>query len=142
MNISQLKESKYLTKTDCGTGILVTIHSVTQENVAKEGAEPEHKWVVHFAETEKPMVLNSTNGQLIAKITGSDETDDWTGHKVVLYEDPSITFGGKLVGGIRVRAPKVRVAPIVSAAPVAPAPTVPKPKPLPVEPVPEDDVPF
>jgi hypothetical protein len=127
MNISQLKESKFLKKEDCGTGILVTIQSVSQENIAKEGAEPEHKWVLHFRETEKPMVLNSTNGQLIAKIIGSDETDDWTGHKIVAYEDPNISFAGKIVGGIRVRAPKNQVKP-------APA------KPL-AEPG-EDDVPF
>ena len=106
MNINQLAESKYLRKEDAGTGILVTIDKITQENVAKEGADPELKWCLHFVETEKPMVLNSTNGKIIASIIKSEETDDWHGHKVVLYHDPNVSFGGKLIGGIRVRAPR------------------------------------
>jgi hypothetical protein len=64
------------------------------------------KYALYFEELEKPMVLNSTNGQLIAKIVGSDETDEWAGKQIVLYHDPNISFQGRLVGGIRVRAPK------------------------------------
>lgn len=128
MNIAELKESKFLKKEDAGRGILVTIEKVTQENVAKEGAPQEMKWCVWFSECEKPMVLNSTNGQIIASITGSDDTDNWAGHKVVLYHDPNITFGGKLVGGIRVRAP--RPQPAQAPAPPAPRPA-PQPSPLP-----------
>ena len=132
MNINQLKESKFLKKEDCGKGILVTIKGVTQENIAKEGVEPEYKWVLHFDETEKPMVLNSTNGQLIAAILKSDESDDWTGHKIVLYHDPNVSFGGKLIGGIRVRAPR-------GQANITPAS---QRKPAPPPPPAEDDVPF
>lgn len=64
------------------------------------------RWALHFRELDKPMILNSTNGQIIAKITGSEESDDWDGKQIVLYHDPNVSFGGKLVGGIRVRAPK------------------------------------
>lgn len=106
MHISGLKNSNFLKKEDCDPPILVTIASVTEENVAKEGAPQEMKWSVHFDESDKPMVLNSTNGQLIARITGSEETDEWSGYKVVLYNDPNVSFQGKLTGGIRVRAPK------------------------------------
>lgn len=106
MHISQLKESKFLKKEDCGSGILVTIKSCHEENVAKEGAPPEMKWCLYFHEQDKPMVLNSTNGQIIASIVGSEETEHWANEKIVLYHDPNITFGGKLVGGIRARAPR------------------------------------
>ena len=105
-NISVLKESNFIKKEDCEPPILVTIERVSQENVAKEGAPQELKWCIHFREVDKPMVLNSTNGQIIAQITGSPETDNWTGKQVVLYHDPSVSFGGKLVGGIRCRAPR------------------------------------
>jgi hypothetical protein len=105
-NISVLKSSNFIKKEDCEPPVLLTIDRVAEENVAKEGAPQELKWCVHFKEVEKPMVLNSTNGQIIAQITGSQETDDWAGHKVVLYHDPSVSFGGKLVGGIRCRAPR------------------------------------
>jgi hypothetical protein len=108
MNLSDLKTSKFLKKEDVGAGALATIHAVSQQNVAMEGAEPDMRAVVHFNEFEKPMVLNSTNGQIIAKIAGVDENIEtaWRGVRVVLYNDPNVSFGGKLVGGIRVRAPR------------------------------------
>lgn len=105
-SINDLKTSKFLKKEDVGEGALVTICAVTQENIAKEGADPELKWTLHFDEFEKPMVLNSTNGQIIAKITGieNDIEVGWIGKQIVLYNDPNVSFAGKLMGGIRVRA--------------------------------------
>lgn len=105
-HISEMRESKFLKKEDCGAGILVTVSECVQENTAKEGAPQEYKWCLRFHEQEKPMVLNATNMQIIAAICGSENTDDWIGKKVVLYSDPNISFQGKLVGGIRARAPK------------------------------------
>lgn len=149
MHISQLKQSKFLTRADVGKGMLVTIREVFQENVAKEGAPEELRWCLSFDEAEKPMVLNSTNGQIIAAITKSEDTDNWPGHKIVLYDDPNVSFGGKLVGGIRCRAPKqsqtsttpapthgVMGKPTHRPAPAAPTPA---PETLPAE---GDDVPF
>jgi len=120
MHISALKQSNFLTRAEVGKGVLLTIRQITQENVAKQGAPEELRWCLHFDEVEKPMVLNSTNGQIIAGITKSEDTDTWPGQKIVAYDDPNVSFGGKLVGGIRVRAPKNQPAP-KPAAPVAPA---------------------
>lgn len=106
MNVNQLKDSRFLKKEDVGNGLLVTIAEVYEENVAKEGAPEEFKWCIKFHEHDKPLVLNATNGQIIAKIAGSEESDAWTGAKVVLYNDPNVSFGGKITGGIRVRAPR------------------------------------
>jgi hypothetical protein len=108
MNLSDLKESKFLKKEDVGDGVLVTIRAITTENVAKEGAEPDLKAAIHFDELPKPLILNSTNGQIISQITGAEDNIEktWVGYKVVLYTDPNVTFGGKLVGGIRARKPK------------------------------------
>ena len=111
--ISEMKSSKFLKKDDVGEGIIVTIQGVSQENVAKEGVDPEMKWCLHFTNLDKPMVLNSTNMQLIAKFLGSEDTDDWENKKIILYDDPSVSFGGKLTGGIRVRECKVKGKPIV-----------------------------
>jgi len=124
MHISELKESKFLRKEDCGQGVLLTIADVQQENVAKEGAPEEMRWCMYFEESEKPMVLNSTNGQIIAKFTGSEESDGWIGREVVLYHDPNVSFGGKLVGGIRVREPRKPGVPVRGKRPVR----MPKPK--------------
>ena len=128
---SEMRESKFLKQGDVGTGVLWTVHGVERVNVAKEGAEPEYKWAMSFAECDKPLVLNSTNIQLSERIFGSDDTDEWVNKKIVLYTDPNVSYGGKVVGGIRVRAPKV-------AAKVA----KPAPPPPPVEDLTDDDIPF
>jgi len=118
MNVNDLKRSKYLTKQDVGRGVLTTIKVITQQNVAQEDEPEDLRYTMEFEEFEKPLVLNSTNGQLIARITGSDESDDWIGVKVVLYDDPSVSFRGKITGGIRIRAPKPGSVP--DSAPAAP----------------------
>jgi hypothetical protein len=134
MHISGLKKSNFLTRADVGRGILVTIKELFQENVAKDGAPEELRYCLSFAEAEKPMVLNATNGQIIAGICKSEETDNWVGHKIVLYDDPNVSFGGKLVGGIRVRAPRNQPVPV--------AKTTPAPEPLPAEEENDPSIPF
>lgn len=132
--IHDLKTSKFLTKADVMTPTLVTIRGYDRVNVALAGAEPDEKYVLHFNETEKPLVLNSTNGQIIAAMTGSEDFDGWIGRKVVLYNDASISYGGRVTGGIRARAPKNQPA---TTAPAATAPAAA------LAPTPEsDDVPF
>ena len=123
--IHDMLESKFLRKEDVGAGVLYTVEAVIQKNIAKEGAEPVEKWCMNFRETDKPLVLNSTNIQLCQTIFGSDDTDDWVEQPIVLYTDPSVSFQGKVIGGIRVRKPKVKA--------------VPKPVQKMVE---EDDIPF
>lgn len=109
--ISEMRESKFLKKEDVGRGVLVTITHCDQQNVAMEGAGAEMKWCLHFTELEKPLVLNSTNIQLCAQICESEDTDHWTGKRVVLYVDPNVSYAGKLIGGIRMRRPKPGAAP-------------------------------
>lgn len=106
MHIDDLKQSRFLTQNEVDPPVLVTIKGCKQENVAKEGADPEYRWTLFFHELEKPMTLNSTNGQIIAAITGSKTSDAWIGRKIILYRDPNVSFGGRLVGGIRCRAPQ------------------------------------
>jgi len=106
--LGDFKNSKFLKKEDVGAGVLVTINRVTQENIAIEGAEPEHKIAIYFDELDKPLICHSTNAQLIAQVTGQSENVEtaWVGAKIVLYTDPNVSFQGKLTGGIRIRAPK------------------------------------
>ena len=117
---SEMRESKFLKQSDVGGGMLFTVSGCTRHNVAVQGAEPELKWCLEFSESDKPLVLNATNLQLCEQIFGSDDTDHWMGKKVVLYTDPNVSYGGKLVGGIRVRAPKVKAAPVQKPQPVQP----------------------
>lgn len=110
MKTSEMRESKFLKQSDVGKAVLWTVHGVEKVNVAKEGAEPDYKWALTFAQSEKPLVLNATNIQLLEAILG-DDTDRWTNKPIVLYVDPTIMYAGKVVGGIRVRAPKPGAVP-------------------------------
>lgn len=108
---SEMKDSKFLRKEDVSEGVLYTVTGCEKQNVAPEDKAAEWKWCLTFSETDKPLVLNSTNIQLCEMIFNSDETDNWIGKKLVLYTDHTIVYAGKVVGGIRVRAPKGKAAP-------------------------------
>lgn len=138
MRVGEMIESKYLKKEDTTRPVLLTIERFSKVNMAQRGKEDEVKWLMHFAETPKPLVMGPTKFQMCEQIFGSDETDEWVGRQVVLYEDPNVTdLHGKLVGGIRIRAPRVRT----------PDPVV-QPRPRPAQDAPthfedlDDDIPF
>jgi len=101
-NVNDLKNSQFLTKEDVEPPIVVTIKGYKEENVEMEGESERKKWTLTFREVDKPLVLNMTNGQRIQVVTGSAEFDDWIGKKITLYNDKTVSFAGKLTGGIRV----------------------------------------
>lgn len=131
--VSQMLESKYMKKEDVTEeGVVMTVQGVARKNIAMDDQPPEHKWLIKFVEFEKPMVLNATNIQLLERICGSDDTDHWKGKRVVVYSDPNVQFQGKLIGGLRVKAPQGR-APARTASdddwgqPAVPSGTRPRP---------------
>lgn len=141
-NVNDLKSSKFLTKNDVEPAVLVTIKSYEEMNVAMESQAPENKWCLYFNELDKPLVLNMTNGMLIAAITGTEDFDGWIGKQIVLYNDKTVSFAGKITGGIRVRA--ARNQPQSSNIGPEPDPSITNPDYVGDNPPPpsEDDVPF
>ncbi len=101
--VKDLGESKYLKKEDVEDGKLVTISGYKQEDVSMESEAPRLKYVLYFHGLEKGLVLNVTNGQLIQMYLGTDDLDEWKDKQIVLYNDPTVSFAGKLTGGIRVK---------------------------------------
>lgn len=116
--VTDMIESKYLKQSDAPDPVIVTVSKIGRLNIAKEGDPPEEKWAVRFAEFNKPMLLNSTNIKLLEKACGSDDTDNWVGKEVILYTDDSVSFGGQVVGGLRIR--KQQAAPARKAPTQAP----------------------
>ena len=107
--IGDIKQSRFLTQSEVDPPVLVTIAGFEEIDVARPGAEPEMRWCIEFRELDKPMTLNTTNAAILGSIFGLGETDDLDqtkGAQIVLYRDPNISFGGKIVGGIRIRAVK------------------------------------
>lgn len=105
MKASEMTPSKYLKQADVEPAKLVTIKGVEKVTFEEKG-ETKKKWALHFRELDKPLLLNKTNINRTVKATGTDDVDEWNGRKVVLYFDPDVEFGGDVVGGIRIRAPK------------------------------------
>jgi hypothetical protein len=81
-------------------GEQVTIRGVGMEQV---GEERERKPVMTFDETDKELVVNVTNWNSIAELTGKDDSDDWPGRVIKLVRVKA-QFGKKTVDAIRIEA--------------------------------------
>lgn len=111
MSFDQLvpSNSKYLTKDDVGEdGLVLTIKGFRMETLKSDEGE-EDKMVLHFMEDVKPMVVNRTNAQLIGACTGVKTAGDARGKQIVVYNDITVSFGGRVTGGLRIK--KVSGAP-------------------------------
>jgi len=116
MSFDQLvpSQSKYLTKEDVGEeGLVLTIKGFRME-VLKSDDGDEEKMTMHFQEDVKPMVLNRTNAQLVGVCTGSKTAGEAKGKQVVVFNDPTVSFGGKITGGLRIK--KIAGAPRTAPA--------------------------
>lgn len=105
MTFDQLvpSKSKYLTKDDVGSaGLILTIKGFRMETLESDDGN-EDKMVLHFVEDVKPMVLNRTNAQLLAVATGAKSVGESKGRQIIVFNDPTVSFGGKVTGGLRIR---------------------------------------
>src|SRR5215471_9964356 len=109
MKTHEMIESKYLRKEDAGKGLRVTIRDLQKETINSDDGEKQ-RWVLYFDESPKGMVLGTTTIQQCELACGSDDTDEWIGKQIVIYDDPGVAFRGKLTGGIRI-GPVPRRAP-------------------------------
>lgn len=101
--------TNYLKKEDVPRPITLTIASVVTEEIGGDNGK-EQKAVMYFRDKGiKPMIVNKGNWINIADTYG-DESDEWIGKPIEIYVDPSVMFGGKRVGGVRVRVPKMNEA--------------------------------
>lgn len=92
--------SKFLSASDLqGREVLVKITHVTTEKLGND-----QKFICYFAGKQKGLALNKTNFKKIVSITGFDNTDDWTGAEILLYET-EVDFQGDTVPAIRIKSP-------------------------------------
>lgn len=111
-DIRSLYEHDYLGQWDCDTSDLVlTITRVTRQEVLNPKTNKKAmKVCLGFKETDKLMVLNATNRDIIAKELGYGyKYPSWSGKQITLYVDPNVKVAGKKVGGIRIRAEFVKI---------------------------------
>lgn len=105
----KISTGKYLKREDLSEeGAPYKVVSVSEQELSLGDGNSERKWVLAL-DNLKPLILNATNIRRLVAAFGSSETDEWIGKSIVAYDDPEIEFGGKIVGGVRLRAvPKSR----------------------------------
>lgn len=143
MQISTAFPSEFLRAADLqGRQVRAVIDHVELREVGNDG---EHKPVLFFTGKDKGLVLNKTNATTIGDAYG-DDTDDWTGQPVVLFE-AMVSYQGKTVKATRVRVPTPAELKVVAknAATIAQGQKAPAPAPAVTEDPAagmDDDVPF
>lgn len=95
--ISEVFQGDYLKAEHLGDRpVTVTIESVKVKDF-DDGA----KFIIKFVGKERQFVCNKTNSNIIAEVTGCDDTDDWEGKRITLVVR-KVDFQGKRVPAIRV----------------------------------------
>ena len=104
-------KSSFLTKDDVGTaGKNLSIAGFEQQEVGNEN-EKELKYVVLWQQADyKPLVLNKENANRLKIICKTDGTAQMIGKTINVYHDEMVSFGGRVVGGVRVRPAAARPA--------------------------------
>jgi hypothetical protein len=116
-NINDVFPSKYLKAADLGGAErVVTISRVDFEPV---GPDREMKAVIYFNGKKKGMVVNKTNANAVASISGSALTEDWEGTQVTLYPTEA-TFAGNTYEVVRIKRPKPAAASVAAPKTVVP----------------------
>ena len=136
MKLSEAFPSKYLSAPDIGDREIRLV--IGRIEIEKIGRDNDEKPVVYFTKAKKGLVLNKTNGKMIAGAYG-EEMDQWEDKEVILFT-MMVQFGDEMVDSIRVKIPKM-------AAPAKPAPTravAAQPDPMPdnYDPADDDEIPF
>lgn len=102
-NAEDFLGGNYLKKEDIREPQNVTVVDVWSETVLGSNRP---KLIIAFEEIEKPLILNKTNTKRLIQIFGTPDTTEWRG-RILLYVEKTVEFGGRMVGGVRVKRPRV-----------------------------------
>jgi hypothetical protein len=103
MRVELMFPSKYLRAADfLGKTVTKTIKRVDSDKLKMQDGSSEKKYIVHFEDTEKMLVLNKTNAYKIADVLGEKDAMKWAGREISLYPTTCQCFG-KTVDCIRVK---------------------------------------
>lgn len=89
--------SRYLSAEDVKAPTVATIADAKEELAGKD-----MKPFLYTDKFSKPIVMNKTNCQSVAKIAKSDKYADWKGKKILIYT-ASVPFRGEEVQAIRIK---------------------------------------
>lgn len=107
VNVSDFvaSDSPYLSKEQITPYGVVrgVIERVSRDEVPKPGTSTkEPRYVVWFAGWKKGLVVGARcNRKFLAALCGGTKCSSWRGQAVWLYVDPTATYAGQRVGGVR-----------------------------------------
>ena len=81
-----------------------TIQGVSKTTLEAKNGQPAEDVLQLELDDDRRFSLNKTNIKILIEAHGG-KTDGWIGKSVILYVDPNVMFGGRLVGGVRVQIP-------------------------------------
>jgi hypothetical protein len=123
MQLTDMFPAKFLRGQDMTKPMLIEMHAVeTTELRPGQGKPAETAYVMYFDDVSRgasahvrgldytprkghAMVLRRTLARQIMQLTGSTDTEEWRGKRVVLYPE-AVEVAGRRVITIRARAPK------------------------------------
>ncbi len=83
--------------------VVHTIKSITKEAVQFQGKAPEKLTIIRFEDTDREMIAKTEVLGFLKDSFGTPSA--CAGKPVELYYEKNIMFGGKKVGGLRLRQP-------------------------------------
>lgn len=98
-----------------GKDMVLTIKSVVREMIIGVEGKKSEETVIHFAEPQKPMILNRTNQKTIQKVYKTPYIEDWAGKRIQLYSAEVKAFG-EVVDALRIRPFPPKEAPSAGVA--------------------------
>ena len=84
-------------------GEVHTVVKCAEEEINSVDGGSETKWILYLSDL-KPLIMNATNIRSAVAAFGTAEVNDWGGKPLIVYDDDSVEYGGKVVGGVRLRA--------------------------------------
>lgn len=111
MKVCDMFPRKYLAGVDLqDKAWRLTIASVDAERMSPAKGRPqEDKWILHFAETEKGVILSRTMAYQVAVALDTENADQWLGRAITIYPE-KMTVGGQERVGIRARRAETQPA--------------------------------
>ena len=99
-----ISTGKYLKRESVTTeGEVHTVVKCAEEEINSVDGGSETKWILYLSDL-KPLIMNATNIRRAVAAFGTAEVNDWGGKPIIVFDDDSVEFGGKVVGGVRLRA--------------------------------------
>lgn len=98
-------QSDWFSKDDLHDGpVTLAIQTIEGQDIKDiQSGKMKHLPILHFKQDYKPFILSANVNWDTLEMAYGPDTDQWVGKPVEMWFDPSVSFGGKKTGGVRIR---------------------------------------